>query len=132
MVEDNISEEQAQEIVRQFAEAKENTQSFFSKVIKAEDTTRTGNLSEEELGVSQLPVRTYEELALFCRDICEDDSFGSYFDKMSEIQTATSLSKNALLLKLVVTQKKELADLTPKKKVKKGFFKGKEKKEEEE
>lgn len=131
MEDGELTEKDAQDIVRQFAEAKENTQSFFSKVIKSNDTTRTGNLSEEELGVSQLPVRTYEELSLICNDVLEDKSFGDFFNKMSEIQTATSLSKNALLLKLVVTQKKELADLTPKKMKKKGFFKKKEKEEEE-
>lgn len=128
---EELTEDEAKEIVRQFAEAKENTQSFFSKVIKADDTTRTGNLSEEELGISQLPVRTYEELSLICNDVLEDKSFGDFFNKMSEIQTATSLSKEALLLKLVVTTKRELADLTQKKKVKKGFFKKKEETTEE-
>lgn len=115
MTEDNLSEEEAGEILRSFSESKANLHSFFTNVIRAKDTIKTGNLSLDELGMSSLPVRTYKELALFSEDIATQPYWGEYFNKMSEIQTSSSLSKEALLLKLSVTQKKELKDITPRK-----------------
>ena len=127
---DTLNEQDAQEIIRQFNEGKANIHTFFTNVIKSTDTTKTGNLSEEELGTSNLPERTYKELALFSKDIANQDYWGDYFDAMGEIQTATSLSKEGFLLKLSVTSKKELADMTPKRKRNKGWFAKKEPKEE--
>ena len=45
---------------------------------------------------------------------------------MAEITTATSLSKEGFLLRLSVTQKKELADVTAKPKKNKGWFRKKD------
>jgi len=115
------------EILRQLNEGKQNVHSFFTNIVKSKDTTKTGYLNQEELGMPKLPVRTYKELALFSKEVYGDTSWSDYFDKMSEIQTSTSLSKDGILLKLSVTQKKELADVSPKeKKVNKGWFKKKE------
>ena len=123
MADEELTEAQAQEMLRNFAEAKETAHSFFTKVVQQVDSTKIGNLTEDELGVSQLPARSYKELALFCRDICKDNSWGDYFEKMGEIQFASSLSKYGFLLKLVGTQRKEIADVTPKTKENKGWFK---------
>ena len=123
---DNLSEAEAGEILRNFNESKQTVHSFFTNIIKADDTTKVGNLSTDELGISKLPVRTYKELALFSKDIAEDESFSDYFNKMSEIQTSSSLSKDGTLIRLSVTSKKELADLTPQKKENKGWFKSKD------
>jgi len=121
---DDITEAQAQDILRQFNEGKQNMHTFFSKVIASEDTTKTGNLNTEELGMSKLPLRTYKELELFCKEIADDNNFSDYFKKMGEVQTSTSLSKDAKLLELAVTMKKELADVTKKAPTKnKGWFK---------
>ena len=122
---DELSDKEAEEIIRQFSEGKSNLHSFFTNVIKSSDTSKTGNLSVEELGMTQLPVRTHKELAMFCEDIANLKEFSSYFNKMSEIITSSSLSKEALLLKLAVTIKKELADITPARKENKGWFKSK-------
>lgn len=122
---EELSEEQAENIIRQFNEGKANLHSFFTNIIKTHDTTKTGNLSVEELGMSNLPVRTYKELSLFCEDVANQKQFSEYFAKMSEIQTSTSLSKDAILLKLSVTQKKELADVSPPRKHNSGWFKKK-------
>ena len=122
-----MTEGEAAEIVRQFSEGKSNLHTFFTKVIQNPDTTRIGNLTEDELGTPHLPVRSYKELALFCEDVADQNFMKEYFDKMSEIQTSTSLSKDALLLKLAVTIKKELADVTPTKKKNKGWFGSKNK-----
>jgi len=126
---EDMSEQQAEHLLRQFADSKTTIQKFFSDVIKTADTTKTGNLTQDELGTPKLPLRTYKELALFSKDVYGDSEWENFFNSMSEIQTSTSLSKDAILLKLVVTQKKELADLSPSAKAQpkenKGWFKKK-------
>lgn len=119
---EEITEQQATEIMRQFNQGKQNVHSFFTDIIKTADTTRVGNLDEDELGKPKLPVRTYKELELFCKDVANDNDWAEYFKKMAEVQTSTSLSKDAILIKLSVTNKKELADMTPKRKKNKGWF----------
>lgn len=128
---DEMTEDQAREILRDLGNQGQNLHSFFSKVITAKRTLKTGNLNDTELGMSKLPVRTYEELAVFSRDVADEEEWAKYFEKMSEIQTASSLSKDATLLKLAVTTKKELADMTPNKKANKGWFKSKKSNNEE-
>lgn len=121
---EELTEKQAEEIVRNFAEGKANMHSFMTNVVKTDDTIKTGFLSTDELGLSKLPVRTYKELALFSKDIAQQTEWANYFDQLSEIQTSSSLSKEGFLMKLAVTIKKELADITPeKKKENKGWFK---------
>jgi hypothetical protein len=123
---EELTEEQAQQIMRQYAQGQANMHSFFTNVVETKDTTRTGNLKEEELGLPKVPVRTYQELALFADEVVHQPHWKKYFDKLSEIQTSTSLSKDSMLLKLAVTTKKELADVSPKSKTKnKGWFKSK-------
>jgi len=126
MTEENMSEKEAQEMLRQISEGRQNLHSFFTKVIRSERTTKVGNLDTDELGTSKLPLRTYLELGLFCKDIAGDEDFSNYFEEMGEIQTASSLSKEGFLMKLAVTMKKELADVSPKSKSKnKGWFRKK-------
>jgi hypothetical protein len=116
-----------EEVARQFAQEKANIHSFFTRVIQNPSTIRIGNVKEEELGNPQLTIRGLKELELFCKEIEKDKLWESYFNKMAEIQTETSLSKDGFLLRLSVTQKKELADVTPKRKTNRGWFKkGKE------
>jgi len=114
-----------EEIARQYAQEKSNIHSFFTKVIQNIDTSKTGNLNEEELGVPNVPVRSLKELELFSKDVYMDKTWADYFNKMAEIHLATSLSKEGFLMKLSVTSKKELADVTPSKKKNKGWFKKK-------
>lgn len=121
----DMSEQEAQDIVRQFSESKANMHTFFTNVIKAKDTTKTGNLKEEELGLPKIPVRTLKELELFSKEVAHENAWANYFDKLSEIQTSTSLSRDAILIKLAVTTKKELADVTPTKKQNKSWYKAK-------
>jgi len=128
---EDLTEKEAEDIVRQFNEGKANMHSFFTNVVKSPDTIKTGNLTQEELGVPKLPVRTYKELELFSKDIADEKEWGEYFQKMSEIQTASSLSKEGFFMKLAVTLKKELSDMTPSKKKNKGWFHKKDKSEDE-
>jgi len=105
------------------AEEKQNIHTFLAKVSTSKDTTKTGYLSDIELGVTPYSERTYKNLALMSGELCNDELWQKYFNQKAEILTATSLSRNAKLLSLAVLQKKELADVTDiNKKPNKGQF----------
>lgn len=125
----NISQDEMLELQKLFGtatppEEKQNVHTFLMKVTKSKDTTKTGYLTEEELGEPKLPLRTVKELSLFARDIADMPYFADYFDKEAEILTSTSLSKKGKLLHLAVTSKTEVADTTGEKpkKENKGWF----------
>ncbi len=124
---EEITEKEAQDVLRQMAENKQSMYAIFAKVInEKQKTTRVANLTADELGLSKLPFRTYLELALFCEEIVGDEEFSDYFKKMGSIQTDSSLGREGFLMKLLVTMKKELADVSPKAKTKNtGWFKKK-------
>jgi len=109
-----------------------NVHNFLAIVAKNEDTTRLGNLKEEEVGLPKLPLRTYKELALFCKEVANMDYFSDYFDKKGQILTATSLSKDAKLINLAVMQRREVTQKigSAKQQENKGWFKKKEDKVE--
>ena len=125
-----LTEEMASEMLRSFAQKAVNTHTFFTDIIKSKSTTKTGNLAIEELGMPRLTQRGIKELELFCSDTYKDTGWTDYFGKLAEIQTSTSLSKNAILINLAVTSKKELADTTPERKKNSGMFGFGKKKEE--
>ena len=103
-------------------EEKQNVHSFLFNVATADDTTKLGNLKEEEVGIPTLSSRTLKELALYCKDIADEKEWADYFEKRSEILTSTSLSKEAKLLELAVVNRREVADVTRQRKVNKGWF----------
>lgn len=124
----NITEKEAQELVRHFNEQSSGVHSFLTSVVRTDDTTKLGNLKEEEIGTPRISLRGLKELQLFSKEIAEEDEWADYFGKLAEIQTSTSLSEKALLSRLAVTQKKELADMSPTPTTKKknsGWFKSK-------
>lgn len=124
MTNEQMSDEQAVEMLRQYAESKANHHSFFTKIIQEEDSTKVGNLAIEELGEPILEVRGMKDLEIFSKEVCEDKSWADYFKKQAEMVNATSLSKDGFLMKLSVTTTKNMADITPKeKKTNKGWFK---------
>lgn len=108
---------------------KHNIHTFLNTVSKSKDTTKTGFLSNEELGVTPYSERTYKNIELMSRKLCVDDMWADFYKDKAEILTATSLSRNAKLLNLAVLQKKELADVTEdiNRKPNKGWFKSKDK-----
>lgn len=105
---------------------KQSIHTFLHNVAISKDTTKTGYLLDEEVGMPILPIRTYKELALFCSDVANMEYFSDYFNAKSEITTSSSLSRNAKLLSLAVLTKKEIADVSKPKKENKGWFKKKE------
>jgi len=86
---------------------KQNIFSFFKRVIGMKDTTKTSNLSEDELGFAYVPVRTWKEIALYCEKQGLT-GLGTYFAAKAHIITDSSLSKEGFLDKLAVTQKREM------------------------
>lgn len=108
-------------------EQKHNVHTFLNKVAESVDTTKTGNLSEQEIGFTPYSLRTYKQLSVISKDLCNDELWEDYFKKKGEILTSTSLSKDAKLISLAVVQRRELSDVTPRHMTSnKGWFKKKE------
>jgi hypothetical protein len=57
-----LTEAEAEAMLRSFSESKETPVSFFTKVITNADSSKIGNLTPEELGMPQLPVRTLQNI----------------------------------------------------------------------
>jgi len=137
MGEEEISPE-AQEQLYKILEAygnpeaiqKHNVHTFLNEVLKTKDTTKVANLSEEELGTLRYSVRTLAELELISAVICDNPIFAAYFGAEKEnVALAPSLSKNAKLITLAVTQKRSIADETKPRKPSSSWFKPKAKEE---
>lgn len=103
-------------------EEKHNAHTFLHAVATSDDTTKTGFLKEEEVGIPKLSIRTLKELGLYSKVVALDDDWSDYFDKRSEILTSTSLSKDAKLIELAVVQRREVANTTKRPKENKGWF----------
>jgi hypothetical protein len=106
---------------------KQNVFTLMNNVIMTEDTTKCGNLRDDkeynELGVPILNVRGCLDISLIASDIMENDFFADYFKKKAENTLATSLSREGFLLKVAVTQTKQISDSTRKIKRNSGMFK---------
>lgn len=113
---------------------KHNVHTFLNKVATSEDTTKTANLRADkdvdELGQTVYNVRGAKQMALISDDIMNNDFFKKYFEKEAEITTSTSLGREGFLVRQGTTQTKQVADITKRRKVNKGWF-GKEKIEEQ-
>jgi len=99
-----------------------NVHKFLHDVSVALDTTKTGNVSDEELGMAQFNVRTLKNVQAYCH-MMGKKHYANYFGQKSENITATSLSKDGFLDKLAVLTRQEqrLAELKTKK-TNKGWF----------
>lgn len=107
-------------------EDKHNTHTFLLRVATSDDTTKTGFITETELGAPSHSLRNVKDYALITDKIMGNDYFSSYFKQESENITATSLSREGFLVKQATTTTKQLADITKPKKENKGWFKKKE------
>jgi hypothetical protein len=85
---------------------------FLDNVAKAKDTTKTGFLKDEEIGMLRNPTRAYKKIALDVKYVMGNDELSEYFNQMAETVTSTSLSRNAMLLRLAITTQKQIADVT--------------------
>lgn len=93
-------------------EEKHTVFTFLDNVAKAKDTTKTGFLKDEEIGDTRNPTRAYKEAGLFAKEIMHNDALSRFFNSEAEIVTSTSLSRNAMLLRLAITTQKQIADVT--------------------
>lgn len=109
-------------------EEKYNVHLFLHRVATADDTTKVGNLTMEEIGIPKYPNRLLKELALISSNLGNNKVFNEFFTKQSEILTSTSLSKEGFLVRQGTTTTRQVADITKApKKPNKGWFKKKEK-----
>lgn len=136
---DDISEEELIELVKSIdskdelnsgtipsIKEKQDVMNFFNNVLNSSDTTKTGNLSTEELN----SVRFMQRAGLYSLEV-EYETVAKYIKKRAEIILATSLSgkeQGGFFLRLVNSSKKILEtfakkDVSPNLK-KKGLFGG--------
>ena len=110
----------------QVPEDKHTLHTFLFRIATSDDTTKTGNLTNDELGNPEFPVRSYKSFALWSDKVIRNKYLKEYFEKESEDTTSTSLSRDGFLDKLAVLTKKELADTTKKQTVNRGWFRRKQ------
>ena len=113
-------------------EGKHNVHTFLHNVVTANDTTKLGVLTNEELGSMSNPIRSFKHLGLFAKTIMKKEGLGDFFNAQSEIGTSTSLSRNGTLVKLAVVQHRKIEDVTKEPKQNKGWFKQKDDKQDQE
>lgn len=132
-VEESMSDEEALMKIAQAMkdnaptqDEKHNVHTFLHDVIVAEDTTKTANLridkEIDELGIPSYPVRAAKEMALVAEKIMGNEYFQNYFEKEAEITLATSLSREGFVVKQATISTKQVADITKRSKVNKGWF----------
>ena len=112
---------------------KVNVHTFLTNVVHAEEidkVSKVGNLRNDkeldELGVPVWNTRGNLEMSLISDKIMNNEFFKDYFNRMAFITLATSLSREGFMIKSAVTQTKQVADITKRKKINKGWFKTKE------
>ena len=85
-------------------EEKPNPSTIIRRVMDIPSTTRVGNLHADEVGIPVLSLRTLKEREHIARNIIGNKYYADYFRDKAEILSATSLSKDAKLITLAVTQ----------------------------
>ena len=107
-------------------EDKHSVFTFLFNVATSKDTVKTGNLRDDkdinELGIPLYTVRGAKEMALISEKIMENVYFRDYFIAEAENTLATSLSRESFLVRQGTTQTRQVADITKRKKINKGWF----------
>jgi len=108
-------------------EDKHNVHKFLFDVVVAKDSTKIGNLQVDkeinELGVPEHTVRGSKSMRLISDKIMDNDFFKEYFEQEAEDTLSTSLSREGFLVKQATVQTKNIADVTKRRKLNKGWFK---------
>lgn len=117
MTEEELTIQEKEELAKILSSApvpdeKQNTWSLLGDIIKSNDTTKTGFLKDEELGMLRNPVRVYLECSLFSQMIMHNPELAMWFIKSKEIVTSSSLARNGFIDRLIITTQKQIADVT--------------------
>ena len=106
---------------------KQNVHTFLLGVVTTKDSKKVGNLRDDkeynELGFPQWNVRGELDMARISDKIMDNNFYKEYFELGAENTLATSLSRNGFLIKSAVTQTKQVADITRRRKTHRGLFK---------
>ena len=86
-------------------EKKDDLFSLFWKMVNKADSSKIGNLSKQELGMLNLPVRDCQKIALLATTLGHK-GFAKFFLAQAEIISSTSLSKGGFLPQIVVTSRR--------------------------
>lgn len=115
------------------SEDRQSVHTFLHNVAIAEKSTKVGNLRDDkdmnELGYPIHNVRGALEMARISDKIMDNNFFKEYFEAEAEETLATSLSREGFLVRQATTSTKQVADVTKRRTVNKGWF-GKKKVEE--
>jgi len=85
---------------------KDSIFTFFRHLVGIKDTTRVSNIDPaRELGMLQFSIRTNQYLGLV-GEVCGDKDFTDFWNRQSQIITATAMSKRGWLTELPVSQKR--------------------------
>ncbi len=108
---------------------KESLFKFYNKLLTIEDTTRIGNLTAPEIGLSRLSVRGNKSIALYAE--AEGLKLVSdYFTDRANIITETSMAKKGFMSQLFFTSIKREKKDKPQTEKRKWFTKKQEGSEE--
>jgi len=117
-------------------EERQNIHTFLTQVVQTEEIeklAKVGNLRDDkelnEIGVPRWHVRGALEMGRISDKIMNNEFFQKYFEKQSSETLATSLSREGFLIRQGTTSTKQVADVTKRRKINKGWF-GKENIEE--
>ncbi len=107
-------------------EDKQSVHAFLNNVATADKTTKVGNLRDDkemnELGSPAHNVRGSLEMARISDKIMDNEFFKEYFEAEAEETLATSLSREGFLVRQATTSTKNVADVTKRRKINKGWF----------
>ena len=113
---------------------KTNVHTFLRDVVITPDVTRVGNLRDDkemnELGMPSYNVRGSKDMNLIASKIMNNTYYSDYFEAEAQNTLSTSLSRSGFLVRQATIQTKQVADVTKRRKINKGWF-GKEKIEEQ-
>ena len=133
MSEKEMSDEQAiMEIAKAMGknaptlEDKQSVHAFLHNVAVADKSTKVGNLRDDkdmnELGSPIHDVRGSLRMVRISDKIMNNEFFKEYFEAEAEDILATSLSRDGFLVRQATTSTKQVADVTKRRKINKGWF----------
>ena len=104
-------------------EEKHNAWTFLKQVMIIPSTLRVGNLTQDEVGLPHFPLRALKNQEHIAGGMIGNDFSSKYIAVDAEDLTATSLSKDAKLIGLSISQQRILNDASKPRVINKSWFK---------